>query len=140
MKSFPDFDHSLLGTDFDLGHVEITRQMLDTYCEAVGDAEAAATDAAPITLPTILIVPSEFPGIGLKHSGSHVLATWRLESHKRIYVDDTIAISMRLENVYAKTGRSGTMVFVVWSVNFSNQHGETVALGRKSFITRPVAD
>ena len=140
MTSLPNFDHTLLGTDFDLGRVEITRQMLEKYCEAVGDEEATAPGVAPITLPTILIAPSEFPSIGLKHSGSHVLATWQLESRQPIYVDDTIAISMRLENVYAKTGRSGTMVFVVWSVNFTNQHGETVALGRKSFITRPVAD
>lgn len=140
MTSSPDFDRSLLGTEFDLGNVAITRQMLDQYCEAIGDLEAAATSTAPVTLPTILIAPSEFPSIGLKHSGSHVLATWQLESRKPIYLGDTIAISMRLEDVYAKTGRSGTMVFVVWRASFANQHGETVALGRKSFITRPVAE
>ena len=138
MTSLADFDPTLRGRDFDLGRVEVTRQMVDSYREAVGETDIEDTDAAPLTLPTILIAPGAFPRIGLKHTGSHVLATWHLESRGVIRVGDAIAISMRLEDVYSKTGRSGSMIIVVWNATFTNQRGEIVAVARKSYITRPV--
>ena len=67
-----------------------------------------------------------------------MLATWHLESHGAIRVGDVIAISMRLEDAYSKTGRSGGMIIVVWNATFTNQRGETVAVARKSYITRPL--
>ena len=38
--------------------------------------------------------------------------------------------------LYAKTGRTGTMVFVVWETTFSNQDGTVVAEVEESFARR----
>ena len=38
-----------------------------------------------------------------------------------------ITASSHLKDVYAKTGRTGTMVFIVWETTFSNHNGQVVA-------------
>ena len=49
---------------------------------------------------------------------------------------DTIEATSRLKEVYAKTGRSGKMVFAVWQTRFVNQQGDTVALVDESYVRR----
>jgi peptidyl-tRNA hydrolase len=41
-----------------------------------------------------------------------------------------------LKDVYAKTGRSGTMVFMVWETTFRNQKGDVVADVQESYAAR----
>ena len=47
-----------------------------------------------------------------------------------------IETSTMLKEVYAKTGRSGKMVFVVWETSFTNQNNEDVARVRESYVRR----
>ena len=42
----------------------------------------------------------------------------------------------RLKEVFAKTGRSGKMIFEVWETKFANQDGLTTTLVRESFVHR----
>ena len=49
---------------------------------------------------------------------------------------DTLETKTKLKEVYAKTGRSGKMVFAVWETSLTNQNGDTVALVRESFVRR----
>ena len=53
-----------------------------------------------------------------------------------MYAGDQLTASSHLKDVYAKTGRSGTMVFVVWETTFRNQHGDVVAEVQESFARR----
>ena len=49
---------------------------------------------------------------------------------------DTITGVDRIAEVYEKTGRSGSMIFIVRESELSNQNGEKVAIIRQSLIRR----
>jgi acyl dehydratase len=49
---------------------------------------------------------------------------------------DRLTASSHLKDVYTKTGRSGTMVHVVWETTFSNQDGVVVADVQRSQVVR----
>ena len=51
---------------------------------------------------------------------------------------DSLDATTKLKEVYAKTGRSGKMVFAVWETAFTNQNGIRVALVNESFVRRNV--
>jgi hypothetical protein len=53
-----------------------------------------------------------------------------------IIAGDSLSASTFLKEVYPKTGRTGTMVFMVWETVFTNQKGERVADVQESFAAR----
>ena len=52
---------------------------------------------------------------------------------------DTLSAKTQVKDVYAKTGRSGTMVFVVRRTTYSNQDGDEVAFFDQSLVHRDIA-
>ena len=60
----------------------------------------------------------------------------RVQPKAPIVAGDQLTASSHLKEVYAKTGRSGTMVFVVWETIFTNQNNEVVADVQESFARR----
>ena len=49
---------------------------------------------------------------------------------------DVLTCTARVKDVYQKTGRSGTMAFLVVENTFVNQHGEAVAIVGWSSVRR----
>jgi hydroxyacyl-ACP dehydratase HTD2-like protein with hotdog domain len=76
------------------------------------------------------------PDIKLNFGKGRVHAGQVLETLGPIQAGDTLSASSRLKDVYAKTGRTGTMVFIVWQTVFSNQRGEAVAAVEESYAAR----
>ena len=60
----------------------------------------------------------------------------RVQSKAPIVAGDSLIASSHLKEVYPKTGRSGTMVFVVWETTFRNQDGVVVADVQESYASR----
>jgi acyl dehydratase len=60
----------------------------------------------------------------------------RVQPRAPIVAGDSLTASSHLKDVYAKTGRSGTMVFIVWETTLRNQKGEVVADVQESFAAR----
>ena len=46
----------------------------------------------------------------------------------------------KIHDIYEKTGRSGTMVFIVHRMEFSNQRGEPVSIVDWRFLQQPDPD
>lgn len=55
---------------------------------------------------------------------------------RRIFVGDRITLRRRLADVYEKTGKSSTLVFVIEECEYTNQAGELVARQRITRIYR----
>jgi acyl dehydratase len=53
-----------------------------------------------------------------------------------VVAGDSLSASSHLKEVYPKTGRSGTMVFIVWETTFRNQSGDVVADVQESYAVR----
>ena len=142
------YDKSLHEKEHRAGPFTITADLIAALNASVGEAGAAFnSDAgaaehglrgmiAPPTLCSLFVREVQLPDIGLEFGRTQLHAGQRVQPVAPIYAGDTITAASRLKDVYAKTGRSGTMVFVVWETTFRNQHGETVAEVQESFARR----
>jgi acyl dehydratase len=139
------WDRSLLGQEVSRLEQYVTRAMILEYVSIIGardpmhsDPQAAQARGyrdiiAPATFliwrGTYPIVPPEmgFTGIGIN-------AGYECVFHGVVYPDDVLTYITCLVDMYEKTGRSGTMPFVVRETRVTNQHGETIAVCRNTFI------
>lgn len=143
-----EYDRSLYGVEHEAGPFEVTREMVLGFSESTAEpapvfsddaaAEAAGFPAlpAPPTLCTLFVRRIELPDIQLKFGRARFHAGQRVQARAPIYAGDHLSASSHLKEVYAKTGRSGTMVFTVWETTFRNQHGDVVADVQESYAAR----
>jgi acyl dehydratase len=143
------YDQSVIGQEVEVGSFTVTGEQIASYCEAVGetgplhtDPEAArsgpyaALAAPPGIVHTVSFEPGpdakiQFPGTGF-HAGE------RIESLAPVRVGATLTAFTQVKQVYAKTGRTGAMVFEVRRTVFRNQHGEAAVATETSFVRREV--
>ena len=143
-----EFDRSLLGQPMQSGTFEVTPEAVQAYVVAVGETDPIHTDAeaarrrgfrdivAPPTIVNVFIRGFGRPNVKLNFTGLGAHAGQALESLAPICAGDRLEASTQLKEVYTKTGRTGTMAFVVWETGFVNQEGTVVAKARESFMTR----
>jgi hypothetical protein len=76
------------------------------------------------------------PDIELKFGRTRFHAGQVVEPVAPIVAGDSLMACSYLKEVYPKTGRSGTMVFIVWETTFTNQRGDVAAKVRESYAAR----
>ena len=139
-----EFDRSLLGVEHPAGTFPVTREMMLAFARStgetspayVGDGSGSDDIVAPMTFCNVFTSGITRPDIKLEFGDIGLFAGQSIESRSTVSPGDTLAASTMLKDVYAKTGRSGTMVFVVWETTFRNQNGEVVADIQESFARR----
>ena len=143
-----DYDRSLYGVEHKAGPFDVTKDMVTAFSKSIGQEgdiyndESAALRAgykgivAPPTMCTLLVRHVKLPDINLKFGKARFHAGHRVLSRSNITAADSLTASSHLKEVYSKTGRSGTMVFIVWETTFANQTGEVVADVEESFAVR----
>lgn len=139
------WDRSLLGKEFSRVEQHVTRDMIFEYADIIGvtDPVHRDTQAARARGYRDIIAPSTFvtwhgaqpiapPAMGF--NGTGINAGYTCTFHSVVYPGDILIYSTCLVDMYEKTGRSGTMRFVVRETTVTNQHGEVVAVLRNPFI------
>jgi acyl dehydratase len=143
------YDESVIGVEVDAGDVTITGEQIARYCEAVGETNPLYLDeraAAEGPYGSIIAPP------GLLHTiqtqgwldpkvtfGNTTFAAGsRAALLHPVRVGDTINARVAIKEVYAKTGRTGTMMFVVRRTTYRNQDGVDVAINDFSTVHRQV--
>jgi acyl dehydratase len=142
------YDESVVGVEVDAGRAEVTRELIAAYCETLGETnplwtdDAWATSQGPyggIIAPPALVtnLPAR-SGINpkVKFGNSTFLGGRRIEVFELVRPDDTITMREQIKDVYAKTGRTGTMVFAIRRVSYYNQHGQLVTISDTSSLYR----
>ncbi len=140
-----NWDYSLLGQELGTFEQHVTREMLLEYVALMGatDPRYCHQESAQargyhdiIAMPTFitwrsggLLVPTamDFSGIGIN-------AGYECTFYEVVYPGDTLRYVTRLADMYEKTGRTGTLRFVVRETVVTNQHKVTVAVVRNPFI------
>lgn len=142
------YDRSLLGVEHHIGTFPITTDMLLAFAKATGETHPLYSDAAyaaasehgallaPPTFNNIFVEGFRRPDIQLAFGDMTLFANQAIEPLAPIKAGDTVEAKTKLKDVYAKTGRSGPMVFIMWETRFINQHGATVLLVQDSFVRR----
>ena len=143
-----EYNRDLYGVEHQAGPFEITSELIQTFNRSVGAFNPVFTDGdaaraagysgilAPPTFCTLLVRKVELPDIDLKFGSNRFHAGQRVQARAPIFAGDSITASSHLKEVYPKTGRSGTMVFVVWETTFRNQDGTVVADVQESYAAR----
>jgi acyl dehydratase len=142
-----EYDHSLYGVEHESGPFEVTPEIIAIYTRSIGEVNPICVDAdaarsagfanlvAPPTL-CALFERGELPDIKLQFGKRQFHGGQRVEPRAPIVAGDRLTASSHLKDVYTKTGRSGTMVHVVWETTFRNQDGDVVAEVQESFARR----
>jgi len=144
-----DYDRDVVGVEVEVGAVQITREQIARYCEAVGETNPLYLDeeaAAAGPYGAIIAPPSILGALEVEHGldpkvrfGNAMFAAGTLfEIYEPIRVGDTIRVRTQVKEIYPKTGRSGTMVFAVQRSTYRNQHGMDVAMQEFSSVFREV--
>ena len=130
----------LVGRTFDAGSPFIvTAEKIASFCEAVGDynplyLDPEAAKAGPygeIVAPPAFVssfhyadnVFDQLP----RYGRGGLMGGIDFELEAPIRVGDSIKVSSEVKEIYEKTGRTGTMIFVVIRSTLINQRGEVVA-------------
>lgn len=132
----PDLDEvrrQWVGVPFERGEHPILEHDLVVWARACGETDQRFVDPAHPDFqahPTYTsrfsarpFLPDDFPQLG----DGGIDGGKRVEVAAPVRPGDTLSSTTAIAEIYEKTGRSGTMVFVVHRMTFTNQRGEPVA-------------
>ena len=140
-----EYDRTLLGVEFPSDPVIVDSGAILRYCNATSitasihtDREAARASGYHDLVAPITMYPSmaqrQRPDIKLKFGRTQLFSSESIEALAPLCAGDEVRATTHLKEVYAKTGRSGTMVFVVWETTLTNQREEKIASIQDSYV------
>lgn len=142
-----EFDRSVIGVNYDVGTHEVTEQQVAAFAQAIGETnplylspEAAKNGphgvliAPPTYYTSIHLQPGPDPKIVFGTAGFN--ASQHCSFYEPMCVGDTIRAQEQISRVFAKTGRTGTLVFAVRQTTYINQHGRIVIMVESSNVRR----
>ncbi len=145
-----DFDRSMVGREFDRTvFPPVTEAQILAYAASYGETNPLYTDAAAaaqgphgglVAPPTFAValrgkhfMPRQMPR-DLGRNGFD--AGKDIEIGVPIRPGDVLTGSSTVHDLYEKTGRSGSMVFIVFRTTIANQRGATVAVVDQKMMFR----
>jgi acyl dehydratase len=134
-------DRSIIGQEFDKSVSEpVTREQIHEFAAAIGETDPLHTGDDPVAPPTFCV---RFRGDLFFHPGiPRELLMTGFDAGKDIAFGvpirpgDVVHGSSVVHDMYEKTGRSGTMLFIVFRQTQTNGRGETVAVIDSRFVFR----
>lgn len=132
-----------IGRQFDVAEFKIKEHEALEFAGACGETEPRFTDPqhpdfqAPPTFTAKFvsrrILPEAFPRIGARgfDAGKTVVA------HAPIRPGQTLTAHSKIADIYEKTGRSGSMVFIVHRMEFRDPKGELVSVVDWRMVRQP---
>jgi hypothetical protein len=119
----------------------VTAQQIHDYAQSLGESHPSYFAAEPVAPPTFCV---KFRGNRFFHPAIPQGAFLRgfdagkdIQFGAPIRAGDVVHTSNVLAEVYEKTGRSGSMIFIVTRQRMTNQQGEMVAVIDSRFMVRP---
>ena len=142
-----EFDRSVIGVDYDLGSHVVTEEQVAGFARAIGETNPLYLDkevarkgpygvliAPPAYYTSIRLQPGPDPEV--KFGTTSFNASQHCEFYEPMRVGDTVNAKEQIAQVFAKTGRTGTLVFTVRRTTYSNHHGRTVTIVESSNVLR----
>jgi acyl dehydratase len=145
-----NYDPALIGRVFEnTDPVPVSAEMVTNFCQAIGENNPLHSDpeAAARGPYGSLVAPPSFAVTfrNGQHFFQHVPRFGKqgfdagkdVEFVAPIRPGDSITLSSHVKEIYEKTGRTGSMVFVIVRSTLKNQRGEVVAHVDHRFMNRP---
>jgi acyl dehydratase len=142
-----EFDRSALGVESAPVSYDVEKGAIRKFAEAIGDDDPIYYDekaAQAAGFPTIVAPPTflctfraqELPDLKIQFGRVRLNGGNEYEYYQPICAGDTITLTAKYADVSERSGRTGSMVFVITELTFTNQRGEVVAKGRNTGIMR----
>jgi len=134
-----NYDPNLIGRVFETTDpVEVKADRIKTFCEALGETSPryASGEIAPPAYAVTFRNGRHFFQHVPRFGRAGFDAGKDVEFVRPIRAGDKITLSSHVKEIYEKTGRTGTMVFVVVRSTLKNQNGEEVAHIDHRFMNR----
>lgn len=143
-----EYDSSWIGKEFDRYTYHVTKEEIVEFAQSVGETNPLYTDEAyakttsyggliaPATFSVVFRSRAHMPDLKLSYGKRGFDGGKECHFYTPVRPGDTITGVDRIAEVYEKTGRSGSMIFIVRESELTNQHGEKVAVIRQSLIRR----
>ena len=134
-----NYDPNLIGKVFETTDaVEVKAERIQSFCATLGETNPLYAEGK-VAPPAYAVTFRNG-----RHFFQHVPRFGRagfdagkdVEFVRPIRAGDKITLSSHVKEIYEKTGRTGTMVFVVVRSTLSNQHGQEVAHIDHRFMSR----
>jgi acyl dehydratase len=150
MTETAQYDASVIGVEVEVGEALVDEAHILAYCNAIGDMNPMFTDAAAaaagpnggiIAPPAfVLTLPTSRQGLDPKvvYGNTTFNGGQHCDFLTPLRPGDTVTISSAVKEIYEKTGRSGSMLFVIRRQTYTNQDGEVVAVVEGSTVHRTV--
>jgi len=123
-----DFDHAIIGSEFDRTvFAPVTKEAIQDYVVASGEPGANDVSAPPtfvVRLRGHRWMPENMPNLGRVGFD----AGKDIEFGVPVRVGDVLTAVSTVHDIYEKTGRSGSMAFVVLRTVVTNQRDDQVAV------------
>jgi hypothetical protein len=133
------------GFEFDRVDFPVRAEELAEFARAVGETAPRYVDPAHADFQAVpnfttkfhgrRMWPPDFPRLSKNSLGFD--GGKRVEVHGAIRPGDVLTAKSSIHDIYEKTGRSGTMVFIVHRMNFFNQKHELVSTVDWRLIQQP---
>lgn len=145
-----DYNDKVIGKKIEFGSFVATKDLIEAYCLSVNETNPLYLDESyakksaygKLIAPPLIFVSVQFdtelPDPEINFGNARFLAGQKIESFIPIFVGDTIRAIGSITEVYEKTGRTGTMVFVVNKTEYINQNDLLVATRESSMVHREV--
>jgi acyl dehydratase len=142
-----EFDRSALGVESSPISYGVEKGAIRKFAEAIGDEDPMYYDeqaAQVLGFKSIVAPPTflctfraqELPDLKVQFGRVRLNGGNEYEYFQPIYAGDTISVTAKYADVAERTGRTGSMVFIITELTFRNQRGEVVAIGRNTGIMR----
>ena len=123
-----------VGVEFDWTSFEMSAESMVAWAKACGETDPRFVDpshsdfqAHPGFTTHCMsgrVFPKEFPQIG---GGFGIDGGKRVEVHAPIRPGETLTATTTIADIFEKTGRSGTMIFIVQRLEFRNDADQLVS-------------
>ena len=116
-----EYDRSVVGVQVQLGEFTISQEQVEKYCDTLGEANPkfrAGGFAPPGMLSSVTFGGGQALDPKVKFGNTTFMAGSRMEFNQPLIVGKPIKAQTSVKEVYGKTGRTGTMVFVVRRTEF----------------------
>ena len=123
-----------IGVEFDWATFEMDTTQMLAWAQACGEVDPRFIDpehedfqAHPGFTTHCMsgrLFPENFPQIG---GGFGIDGGKRVDAHAAIRAGDTLTATTTIADIFDKTGRSGTMIFIVQRMEFRNQSDTLVS-------------
>ncbi|MBI4497593.1 MAG: MaoC family dehydratase N-terminal domain-containing protein [Chloroflexi bacterium] len=142
-----DYDRSVIGVEVEVGTFPVPRDQIVAFAVVVGETNPLYLDddaaraqgfrgvVAPPTFYTVFPLEGGLdPKVTFGNTGFN--AGQHCEFLEPIQAGDTITARTKVADVFAKTGRTGTMAFIVRETSFYNQEGRLVVRVEHFYVRR----